>query len=847
MPAQAVHHRLVDPDQEVERPDLAAVRVPRHLQVDAGRRGLPDELRLVRDQQHGPVLVRVGQRAHQVRPVPGKPGGLGGHVVHPGQDEGVPAAFDHHMAVVQRLPAQLRHPVQPALRLAEVLVVAGDVDLRQPRPDRPERCGLLAAAGRGAVGDVARVDDDVRVERVDRLGDPGRPARPVDRPVVRVGQHHDPRPVEALAEPRDPHVEPLHPRQAHRLVVPPGQQHGRDGGDPHGDAPGPVRTADAEPDQHQVQQAAEHRPAEQHPHHPEGGVRDPGRAVVLPPVPGEHQEGEGDQRAPEDGGAGHEHRQRPPGARPEQRPPRQHEQQREHEQDDPDPSPPRPPCPPLLLDPGLHDLPVHHSPTPRSDAPIIRLLPARRCRGRGRSTPAEKTEVGLVLLTDWARARFGTYQLRPEMHPHHFSPRDFHALCEMGGFRLGTHARDRGCGPRHGPRGQRRGDQRLLRGPLRRHVEQPGRPARPGHHRARAQGLHGGLRARQRLQPDMGRHPPHRQRLLHRPADREGEVRGRLAHHLLRRRERAAAGLDVFQPEPDRRRLPGADQRLRRHAAGLRHRGRRHRGHRRRRTPDAGDEGPQGVQPRPHVLGDPAGADQRPDQRRREHHQGRQDGGRQDRRGQHHDHGLLRGHRHPDGPGLGLRRPGDAGADAVRRLGLRLRQPRDHPDDRQERRRFDLHAGRRPDRGDLRRAARRRTAGLLGGHPRPGVRRRRQLAAHVQPDQPEPAAVHRHLHEVRGRLRGNQRRYDHRRHHHRGYDDDRRHHDDRRDHRRLHLHHRLVELVGDLHRRQHRLVEGPQLEGQVVDAGRGARHHRRVGRLAGPRRLLTRRPHGPRT
>ncbi|MGH1555771.1 hypothetical protein ACRAWF_39915 [Streptomyces sp. L7] len=70
---------------------------------------------------------------------------------------------------------------------------------------------------------------------------------------------------------------------------------------------------------------------------------------------------------------------------------------------------------------------------------------------------------------------------------------------------------------RPGPREQRRGKQRLLRGSLRRHVEQSGRTARHRHHRTPAQGIHSGLRPRRRLQPDLGRHPPHRQRLLHRP------------------------------------------------------------------------------------------------------------------------------------------------------------------------------------------------------------------------------------------------------------------------------------------------------------------------------------------
>ena len=123
---------------------------------------------------------------------------------------------------------------------------------------------------------------------------------------------------------------------------------------------------------------------------------------------------------------------------------------------------------------------------------------------------------------------------------------------------------------------------------------------------------------------------------------------------------------------------------------------------------------------------------------------------------------------------------------------------------------------------------RRRTAGVLVGQPRPGVRRQRQLPVHVQPDQPEQPGVHRRVHAVRGRLgRDHDRRDDHRRHHHRRHHD-RRHHDRR--------HHTggtgttcstaVLEFLADLHRRQHGLVERPQLAGKVVDAGRGARNHR---------------------
>ncbi|CAK7283009.1 hypothetical protein SGPA1_20984 [Streptomyces misionensis JCM 4497] len=357
--------------------------------------------------------------------------------------------------------------------------------------------------------------------------------------------------------------------------------------------------------------------------------------------------------------------------------------------------------------------------------------------------------------------------------PHHPTPWGHprkghcHALGKIGGLRLRARARGHRCGRRRRPRERRghrrRGEQRLLRRPLRRHVERSGRAARHRRHRPPPQGLHRRLRPRRGLQPGLGRHPPHWQRLLHRPRDRQGQGRGRVRDHLLRRRQRTAPGVDLHHPEQHRRRIPGAHRRLRRHPAGLRRGGRRRRRHRGRGPPDAGHEGPQGDQPGPPVLGHPAGADQRADQRRRQHPEGRQERGRPDRRGQHHGHGLLRRHGHRDGPGRTRRRPVHAGADAVRRLRLRLRQPRHHPDDRQERRRLHVHPGRRPDGGELRRAERCGAPGLLVRQPRPAVRRQRQLAAHVQRDRPEQPRVHGRLRALRGqhgRRRG--RRHDQR-------------------------------------------------------------------------------------
>src|ERR1700744_4691242 len=53
VPAQPVHHGLVESDEEVERPDLPAVGVPRELQIDTRRDRVRDELWLVREEQHG--------------------------------------------------------------------------------------------------------------------------------------------------------------------------------------------------------------------------------------------------------------------------------------------------------------------------------------------------------------------------------------------------------------------------------------------------------------------------------------------------------------------------------------------------------------------------------------------------------------------------------------------------------------------------------------------------------------------------------------------------------------------------------------------------------------------------
>ena len=63
MSAQSLHHRLVKSDKEIERPDLAAVRVPGDLQIHPGAHRLGDLLGLMREKQHRQRRVGVGSRA----------------------------------------------------------------------------------------------------------------------------------------------------------------------------------------------------------------------------------------------------------------------------------------------------------------------------------------------------------------------------------------------------------------------------------------------------------------------------------------------------------------------------------------------------------------------------------------------------------------------------------------------------------------------------------------------------------------------------------------------------------------------------------------------------------------
>ena len=174
-------------DKKIERADLTTVGVPRELKIDAREHRLSDLLGLMREEQDGQRRVGPREGCLEIRSVSAHTGRLCGGVVHAGHNEPVTAALDDHVSVVQSHPADALHVVQPTLGLAEVLVIAGDVDARQRGIRRSERTRLQFAYLDRPVSDIADVADEVGAELVDPRHHGRRPPRAIDRPVVRVG------------------------------------------------------------------------------------------------------------------------------------------------------------------------------------------------------------------------------------------------------------------------------------------------------------------------------------------------------------------------------------------------------------------------------------------------------------------------------------------------------------------------------------------------------------------------------------------------------------------------------------------------------------------------------------
>ena len=127
-----MYDRLFQSDKKVERPDLTTVGVTRDLKIDAREHRVGHLLGLMREEKDRQRGVGSREGGLEIRSMSADTGRLCGGVVHAGHNKPVTAAFDDHVSVVQSRPADALHVVQPTLGLAEVLVIAGDVDARQP-------------------------------------------------------------------------------------------------------------------------------------------------------------------------------------------------------------------------------------------------------------------------------------------------------------------------------------------------------------------------------------------------------------------------------------------------------------------------------------------------------------------------------------------------------------------------------------------------------------------------------------------------------------------------------------------------------------------------------------------
>lgn len=95
-----------------------------------------------------------------------------GGIIHPGDDEPVTTSFDDHVLVMKNGPADVLHVIQPAICLAEVLMVAGDVDAKRRGFYRSQWPCLRFAYVDRAVSDVADVAHDVAPSAFTRAATP---------------------------------------------------------------------------------------------------------------------------------------------------------------------------------------------------------------------------------------------------------------------------------------------------------------------------------------------------------------------------------------------------------------------------------------------------------------------------------------------------------------------------------------------------------------------------------------------------------------------------------------------------------------------------------------------------
>ena len=166
--AEAVHHRLVEPDQEVERPDLAAVGVPGDLQVDARARP-PARPAWAGARAEGPAASRSAPASAAARfaPCPATPDPVAVASSTPATTSRSPPRSTTRCRLCRALPADARpcSPPSPAPRRS-----TRGCRSRRRGPSlashRRQRRRLRLAYVDGAVGDVAGVADDVGVERV---------------------------------------------------------------------------------------------------------------------------------------------------------------------------------------------------------------------------------------------------------------------------------------------------------------------------------------------------------------------------------------------------------------------------------------------------------------------------------------------------------------------------------------------------------------------------------------------------------------------------------------------------------------------------------------------------------
>src|SRR5207244_3810720 len=159
---QSGHDRLKPADQQIERKELAAVRVPGELQIDAETACVLRGLGAMRQQNSKCISRRAGERGSSIRFVR-----IAACRIGDAGDDEIPV--DDAVFIPEKCQAETLELFHPVAGVPVVLVIAGDDEHAVARAQIPQRFDRVAQIIDMAVDEITGDDDRVSFQRVGAL------------------------------------------------------------------------------------------------------------------------------------------------------------------------------------------------------------------------------------------------------------------------------------------------------------------------------------------------------------------------------------------------------------------------------------------------------------------------------------------------------------------------------------------------------------------------------------------------------------------------------------------------------------------------------------------------------